>query len=266
MTSTGSAADLRLAEDLADAADAITMSRFGSHIPAETKADHTLVTHVDLAVDRAVRTLLRERAGGDLILSEEGPPLPWPAAGRVWVIDPLDQTVNYSRGIEEFATLITLCVDAIPQIAVVSAPARGERWHARKGCGAYRNGHRLRVSATHRVEDALLTIAAPHQFMPSSRTGVREDIRQRVDDVARQAHATTGHGGFLGQMRVAAGAVDAAIDPWGRPWDLAAGALIVTEAGGRFTDLSGQDGFSTQSALASNGALHPALLDMLLPG
>nr|WP_272905410.1 inositol monophosphatase [Sediminivirga luteola] len=255
-----------MAEDLADAADAITMSHFGGDIPAKRKADRTLVTQVDLAVDQTVRTLLRERAGGDLILSEEGPPLPWPAAGRVWVIDPLDQTVNYSRGIEEFATLITLCMDAIPQVAVVSAPARGERWYAQKDHGAYRNGHRLQASVTHRIEDALLTIAAPHQFVPSSRTGVREDMRERVDDVARRAHATTGHGGFLGQMRVAAGAVDAAIDPWGQPWDLAASSLIVTEAGGRFTDLSGHSGFSTQSALASNGVLHPALLDMLLPG
>jgi histidinol-phosphatase len=268
--------DLELALSLADAADEVTLRHFGSaSLAVRTKADRTPVSEADEAVER----LLRSRVpSGDVVLGEEfGGAAPHPfgssqepsprasgervAEGRVrgvrtWIIDPIDATKNYIRGIPVFATLIALAVDDAVQVGVVSAPALARRWFAARGLGAYCNGTRLRVSSVASLAEAQLAYDGIADF---DKTGLAD----RFLALARSCYRTRGFGDFWAHMLVAEGAMDVAVEPEVAPWDVAAVQLIVEEAGGRFTDLGGQARHDGGSAVSTNRILHDAVLSAL---
>ena len=237
--------DLVLALELADAADAISLPRFRSGgLAVETKPDLTPVTEVDRAVERELRRLVAERRPGESFLGEEDGASGGERGAR-WIVDPIDATKNYVRGIPVWATLIAREGAA----AVVSAPALGRRWWAAAGEGAWRDdGERLRVSRVGRIEDAVLTYTSLH------------GVDERFLSLAKRSWAPRGFGDFWQYMLLAEGAVDLCVEYVGSLWDLAAPALIVEEAGGRFTDLRGRRRADSGDALASNGLLHDAAL------
>ena len=237
--------DLSLAHALADAADAISLGRFrAADLVVETKPDLTPVTEADRAVEAAIRELLaRERPGDGILGEEEG------ASGegrRRWIVDPIDGTRNYSRGIPVWATLIALEEDGELVLGLVSAPALGRRWWAERGAGAFADGGRMHVSHVARVEDAVLSFA----------------LEQSLPALAHRCWHPRAYGDFWAHMLVAEGAVDGAVDAIGvAVWDLAAIRPIVEEAGGTFTDRDGIARIDGGSAVSSNGLLHADLLD-----
>jgi histidinol-phosphatase len=239
-------ADLELAFRLADAADAISLPRFRTGLAIETKPDLTPVTEADRAVEAEIRRILTAERPGDAVLGEEEGAIG--SGARRWIVDPIDGTRNYSRGIPVWATLVALEADGVVELAVASAPALGRRWWAERGAGAYVNGERIHVSAIEHVEDAVLSFA----------------IENEVPEIARRAWHARGFGDFWAYMLVAEGGVDGAVDAEGvNEWDLAAVQVIVEEAGGRFSDRDGVSRIDAGSAVASNGLVHEALLAAL---
>jgi histidinol-phosphatase len=236
-------ADLDLALRLADAADAIAMARYRARdLVVETKPDQTPVTDADHAVEQAVREILAAERPGDAILGEE---FGTGEGARRWVVDPIDGTRNFARGIPVWATLIALEEDGVVRLGVVSAPALGRRWHAERGGGAWSGGDRLHVSAVRRVEDAVLSFA----------------LEQPIPALAATAWHARGYGDFWSHMLLAEGAIDGAVDAVGvSVWDLAPIQVIVEEAGGRFSDATGVSRIDGGSAISSNGHLHDVLL------
>jgi histidinol-phosphatase len=238
--------DLVFALELADAADAVSLPHFGARdLVVETKPDLTPVTEADRAVEREVRRLVADNRPGEGVLGEELGEAAGAGDAR-WIVDPIDGTRNFSRGIPVWATLIALERAGRLEAAVVCAPALGRRWWAARGTGAFAgDGERLHVSAVERLEDACVTVA----------------VKQPVPDAFRSAWHLRGFGDFWAHVLVAEGAVDVAVDAIGVTlWDLAAPMLVVEEAGGRFTDLDGHARADGGSAVASNGLLHDAAL------
>ncbi len=238
-------ADLDLALRLADAADTIAMSRFRARdLVVETKPDRTPVTEVDRAVETELRTILGVERRRDAILGEEEGQTG--TSARRWIVDPIDGTRNYSRGVPVWATLIALEDHGQVTVGVVSAPALHRRGWAERGDGAHANGDAVRVSRVGRPEDAVLTFA----------------LEQSLPRLAARAGHARGYGDFWSHMLVAEGAVDGAIDAIGvSVWDLAAVQVIVEEAGGTFTDFGGAHRIDGGSAISSNGLLHAELLE-----
>jgi len=237
--------DLILALSLADDADAISLGRFRARdLVIETKPDATPVTEADRAVERELRAILARERPNDAILGEEEGVSG--SGARRWIIDPIDGTRNYSRGVPVWATLIALEDAGVVTVGVVSAPALGRRWWAERGGGAWADGDRVHVSAIQRVEDAVLSFA----------------LEQPIPSLAAQAWHARGYGDFWSHMLVAEGAIDGAYDAIGvTQWDLAALQPIVEEAGGSFTDFKGVARIDGGSAISSNGHLHAALLE-----
>jgi histidinol-phosphatase len=236
--------DLSLALELADLADGIALPRFrASDLRIETKPDLSPVTEADTAVERAIRARLAADRPGDGVLGEElGDDS---TGGRRWIVDPIDGTRNYSRGIPAWATLIALEEGGVLQVGVVSAPALGRRWWAERGAGAFADGQPIHVSAVARVEDAVLCFA----------------VEQQLPEIAARCWHARGFGDFWAHMLVAEGAADGAIDAVGVSiWDLAAVRIVVEEAGGRFSDAAGVARIDGGSAISSNGLLHDELL------
>ncbi len=253
-------ADLDLALRLADRADEITTARFRSaDLVVTSKPDLSPVSDADQAVEALVRQQLATERPDDAFCGEESG-----SAGsgpRTWVLDPIDGTKNFVRGVPVWASLLALLVDGEPVLGVVSAPALGQRWWAARGHGAYgaslgRPARRLRVSAVDRLADASLSYASLSGWADAGR-------QQALLDLIGQVWRSRAYGDFWSYMLVAEGAVDLAAEPELSLWDLAALAPIVTEAGGRFTGLNGVDGVRQGNAAASNGLLHPALLAAL---
>jgi len=238
--------DLALALELADAADAISLPHFRSGLAIETKPDLTPVTEADRAVETELRRILETERPGDAILGEEHG-----AEGtgsRRWIVDPIDGTRNYARGIPVWATLIALEVNRVVEVGVVSAPALARRWWAERESGAFANGERVHVSAIATIEESVLSFA----------------IENAVPAIAGRAWHARGFGDFWSYMLVAEGAVDGAVDALGvSEWDLAAMQVIVEEAGGRFSDAHGVSRIDGGSAVASNGLIHDELLAAL---
>ncbi|MEV7024763.1 histidinol-phosphatase [Kitasatospora sp. NPDC093558] len=257
--------DLRLAHVLADSADSVTLDRFRAlDLAVETKPDLTPVSDADKAAEELVRGVLQRARPRDAVLGEEfglqgsGP--------RRWVIDPIDGTKNYIRGVPVWATLIALLEDgpdgvARPVVGIVSAPALQRRWWAAEGLGAYAGrslakASRINVSGVSRIEDASLSY--------SSLSGWEE--RGRLDpflDLTRACWRTRAYGDFWSYMMLAEGAVDIAAEPELSLWDMAAPCIVVQEAGGRFTGLDGIDGPGGADAVATNGLLHEETLRRL---
>ena len=238
-------ADLDLALRLADVADEIALSRFRARdLVVETKPDQTPVTEADRAVETELRTILGIERRRDAILGEEEGQTG--SSARRWIVDPIDGTRNYLRGVPVWATLIALEDHGQVTVGVVSAPALHRRWWAERGAGAHANGDVVRVSRVARPEDAVLTFA----------------LEQSLPRLAGRAWHARGYGDFWSHMLVAEGAVDGAIDAIGvSVWDLAAVQVIVEEAGGTFTDFAGEHRIDGNSAISSNGLLHADLLE-----
>lgn len=253
--------DLAVALRLADAADAITTSRFlASDLVVDRKPDRSPVTDADTAVEDAVRAVLaRERAGDEILGEERGGSI---GAGRTWVLDPIDGTKNFLRGMPAWATLIALVDGGTPVVGVVSAPALGRRWWASAGEGAWVASagaaapRRLRVSAIGQLADAYVSTTDLNAW-------TTYHSRERYLALVESCWESRAFGDFWQYCLVAEGAVDIGVDPIANAWDLAAVQVLVGEAGGRFSDLDGRPGFEHGSGLATNGALHDAALATL---
>ncbi|WP_207164732.1 histidinol-phosphatase [Tomitella biformata] len=255
------ASDLDLALRLANRADSITGKRFrADDLKVSAKPDMTPVSDADLAVERIIRDILDIERRDDAVLGEEfgGDAL---GRGRQWVIDPIDGTKNFVRGVPVWATLISLLEDGVPVVGVVSAPALSRRWWAASGLGSFGNfegglARRLSVSTVAEMSDASLSFSSLSGWRDR---GIRDQFIALTDDVWR----VRGYGDFLSYCMVAEGVVDIAAEPEVSLWDLAALDVLVREAGGRFTNLEGENGPAGGSAIASNGPLHDAVLSRL---
>jgi len=254
--------DLRLAHVLADTADSITMSRFRAlDLVVETKPDLTPVSDADKRVEEAIRSTLGRARSRDAVLGEEmgstghGP--------RRWVVDPIDGTKNFVRGVPVWATLIALMDGDEVVAGLVSAPALNRRWWAGIGSGAYMgkslsSATRMGVSKVDRLSDASLSY--------SSLSGWHDLGREDAFlGLTRDVWRTRAYGDFWSYMLVAEGGVDIAAEPEVALHDLAAPSIVVTEAGGRFTDLEGSAGPAGGSGVATNGLLHDEVVRRLAP-
>lgn len=254
--------DLRLAHVLADSVDAQTMNRFKAlDLRIETKPDLTPVTDADKSAEEAIRGQLSRARPRDAILGEEFGSIGH--GSRRWIIDPIDGTKNFVRGVPVWATLISLVDEGVPVVGVVSAPALGKRWWASKGTGAFTGkslaaASRLKVSNVAKLADASLSYSSLKGWRER---GNLEEFTTLMDSTWR----TRAYGDFWSYCLVAEGAVDIACEPELNLYDMAALVPIVTEAGGRFTSLEGADGPFGGNALATNGILHSEVLQMLNP-
>jgi histidinol-phosphatase len=256
--------DLTLALMLADRADALTRARFGAlDLRIDTKPDLTPVTDADRAVEADVRQVLERERPGDSILGEEfGGTATF--SGRQWIIDPIDGTKNFVRGVPVWASLIALLDDGVPAVGVVSAPALQRRWWAARGHGAFAavqdaSGgaeRRLSVSAVAELGSASLSFSSLSGW---AQRGSRERFVALTDAVWR----VRAYGDFLSYCLVAEGAVDIAAEPEVSVWDLAPLDILVREAGGQFSGLDGTPGPHGGSAVATNGLLHQDVLSRL---
>ncbi|SFB34276.1 histidinol-phosphatase [Amycolatopsis marina] len=252
--------DLSLAHRLADAADRITAARFRARdLTVRSKPDRTPVTDADTAVEDALRDVLLAERPDDAVAGEErGGAVSGP--GRTWLMDPIDGTKNFLRGLPVWATLIALVSDGSPVVGVVSAPLLGRRWWAATGGGAWlRDGageHRLAVSKVEGLADSYLSTT----HLGSWGEHHSRDAYLALTDACWENRA---FGDFWHHCLVAEGAIDIAAEAIVNPWDVAAAQVLVTEAGGRFTDLTGAATFDGGSALSTNGLLHEATLELL---
>jgi histidinol-phosphatase len=257
--------DLALALTLADIADRITLSRAGAaDLRVDRKPDRTPVTDADLAVEDAIRTVLRTQRPQDAVLGEErGGTCPAASTGtnRRWLLDPIDGTKNFLRGVPVWATLIALVEHGNPVVGVISAPALRRRWWAAAGAGAHTQDvhgtvRPITVSGVHDLADA---------YVSTTHLGTWAEHRSRESylSLVDATWENRAFGDFWHHCLVAEGALDLAAEPIVSPWDLAAVQVLVEQAGGRFTDLDGAARFDGGTALSSNGLLHDAALAVL---
>jgi len=252
--------DLHLAHTIADQVDPLTQAHFDAQdFEVETKPDLTPVTAADRETERLIRDYLARARTRDSVLGEE-----FGTTGhspRQWVIDPIDGTKNFVRGVPVWATLISLVEDGEVVVGLVSAPALGRRWWAVRGGGAWTgrslaSARRLHVSSVASLEDASLSY--------SSLSGWAERRRLRgMLSLMQACWRTRAYGDFWSYMLLAEGAVDLAAEPELELYDMGALVPIVEEAGGRFTSLSGEPGPWGGSAVATNTLLHEAVLEHL---
>ena len=271
--------DLALAHALADLADAITLDRYQAQdLVITTKPDNTPVTDADRAVETAIREALATHRPTDGLVGEEfgsdkG------TSGRYWVIDPIDGTKNFMRGVPTWSTLIALVsVDASGAeevvVGIASAPALARRWSAAKGHGAYvrfnsGNNDELLEDFVSASIDKKMSVSKVKELSDASISysdfvgwGDRLEPFQKM---LANAWRSRGIGDFWSHMLVAEGAVDVAIEPSLAVWDMAALDIIVREAGGTFTNTAGQNGPFGGSGVSTNGLLHNAVINGLNP-
>jgi histidinol-phosphatase len=265
---TSLADDLAVALSLAAEADLVSLDRYrAADLDVSLKADRTHVTDADRRVEKVIRDRLEAVRPDDAILGEE-----FGAAGdarRQWIVDPIDGTANFMRGVPIWGTLIALVIDGVPEVGVVSAPALGRRWWAATGHGAWMQDH-----ASHEAGDA-----EPRRLSVSTTSDLAEtsvsynsfagwDQAGRLDELIalnRTVWRTRAIGDLWAYMLVAEGAIDAAGEFDLKPWDAAALIPVIREAGGTVTSLDGGDPVTSGSLLASNGRIHDALLGILAP-
>ncbi len=254
-------ADLDLALRLADAADTVAMERFDApDLAISKKADASHVTEADLATERAIRELLAAERPNDGILGEEFGTTSG-ASARQWIIDPIDGTANYLKGIPMWTTLIALAIDGVPRVGVASQPAIGRRWWAASGLGAWTNRpdgteRRLTVSTVDTIGEASASFQSLSQWEEAGHL----DALLRV---TRAVWRDRGYGDTWPYMLLAEGRLEFVAEFGVKEYDIAALVPIITEAGGRFTSFDGRDSISERSSLATNGLLHSAFLDLV---
>jgi histidinol-phosphatase len=252
--------DLALALEMASVADQLAMSRYRAwDLSVETKPDFTPVTEADRAVETALRELLASKRPADGVIGEEFPNTN-EAASRTWIIDPIDATKNYVRGVPVWATLIALAVDGKPEVGVVSAPAMGRRWWASPEDGAFTKDvdgsiRSLNVSAVRELADASFSFSDSIGW-----EAIGSDVLSRITS---NVWRSRGYGDFWSHLLVAEGAVDIAIEPELQSYDMAAFVAIVLAAGGTVTGANGQDPLIAGNAVTTNSLLHNAVLDLI---
>ncbi|GAB3585602.1 histidinol-phosphatase [Amycolatopsis endophytica] len=249
--------DLILAGKLADAADAITTARFRARdLKISSKPDRTPVTDADTAVEDAVREILAAERPDDNVAGEERGGTAW-ESGRAWVLDPIDGTKNFLRGGPVWATLIALVDEGRPVAGMVSAPLLGRRWWASAGGGAWMSDQagerRISVSAVSSLSDAYLSTTDLNSW-------IEHHSREAYLGLVDACWETRAFGDFWHHCLVAEGAIDLAAEPIVNPWDVAPMQVLLSEAGGQFSDLTGAVRFDGGSALSSNGHLHDEAL------
>jgi histidinol-phosphatase len=245
--------DLAVALEAADAADAHTLPIYEQRsFAVESKADHTWVTDADRGAEAAIRVVLAARRPDDAVLGEEQGLHGAPGARRRWIIDPVDGTSNFVKGLPVWATLIALEDAGELVVGVVSAPALRRRWWAARGAGAFADGQPIHVSETGSLARCHLAYSDVGSFYNDGGPAAGDALVT----LAREAWRARGLGDFWMHVLVAEGAFDVAAEPIVNLWDLAALLVIVEEAGGRFTDLHGHRGAHHGSAISSNGILH----------
>jgi histidinol-phosphatase len=257
--------DLALALELADVADAITMARFRAEdLVVETKPDLTPVSEADRAVEQAMREHLAGRRPQDTVFGEEyGGADGAQATGRRWIVDPIDGTKGYVRGMQVWGTLLALEDDGEMVIGVISAPAMGRRWWASRGAGAFTadvaggEPRPVRVSGIRRLEDAQVCFGGHEEWRQTGRL-------DHLLALSERCWRTRGYGDFWQYMLVAEGAAEVALDPAAALWDLAAPMVVIREAGGSFTDFGGEDTAAGGSGIGSNGLVHEAAREILV--
>jgi histidinol-phosphatase len=253
------ASDLDFALRLADLADELTMAHYlRDGLRIETKPDLTPVTEADQAVERAIRDALATTYPEDGIIGEEFDSHD-DANKRVWVIDPIDATKNYVRGVPVWATLIGLLENGKPTLGVVSAPAMGRRWWASAGAGAFTQDssgdvRQISVSGVSTLGDASLSFSDAIGW---------DAYPDALTDLQTSTWRARAYGDFLSHVFVAEGAVDIAIEPELNVWDMVAFAAIVQEAGGTVTGLNGDNFITAGNALSTNGLVHAPALDLI---
>jgi myo-inositol-1(or 4)-monophosphatase len=239
----------------------LQMAQFGGDFQIDKKGTIDLVTEVDLAVERMFRALVAERFPDHQVLAEEMGGAATAPAGPCWVFDPIDGTTNFAHGLPIFCSSLALEIDGVAEVAAIYDPTRKELFTAERGGGAFLNGKPLRVSSATRLVDAMLVTGFPY------------DIHSRVDEIVGLFAA------FVGQVRavrrlgsaaidlcyVAAGRLDGFWESDLKAWDIAGGGLIVAEAGGRITNMTGGP-FTSRggTVLATNGHLHDAMLEVIV--
>jgi histidinol-phosphatase len=252
--------DLELALRAADLADRITLPAFRRpSLHVETKPDHTPVSEADRNTEAAIRELLARERPGDSVLGEETGSTG--SSARRWIIDPIDGTVNFVRGIPVWATLVGLEVGGVMEVGVASAAALGRRWWARRGEGAFaaspgEPGQRINVSAVGDLAEAAISSSSVRDFPDP----------ERYLELAARVGRDRGFGDFWSHLLVAEGACEAALDPVVSVWDVAALQVIVEEAGGKFSDFSGRARLDGGSAVSSNGLVHTEVIALLSGG
>ena len=249
-------ADLALGLAMADIADTLSMRRYrADDLTIETKPDSTPVTEADRAVESALRDRLAKDRPGDGILGEEFGTTD--VGTRTWIIDPIDGTKNYLRGVPVWATLIALRDELGISVGVVSAPAMGRRWWATRGGGAFTtdpgsaDARRLVVSGVRTLADASLSFSDGHGWAARG-----ANLSSLIDATWRQR----AYGDFWSHVLVAEGAVDVAAEPALEIYDMAALLPVVTEAGGRVSGVDGRDPLASGSLVSTNGLLHEQVL------
>jgi histidinol-phosphatase len=248
--------ELSFAHELADRADAIGSKLFRrSDLGISRKADRSLVTDADTSIERTLREAIEASFPEDRILGEEEGGSHQPA-GRVWILDPIDGTANYARGIPVWATLIALQVDGTGVLGVASAPLLGERYAAMRGGGATMNGARIEVSDVSVVAESQVLFQEFDEL-----TGDR--YREATLALASDAWRTRGFGDFWAHALVARGAAEIVLEPELAIWDYAALEVIIGEAGGRASTFDGGALAHGGSMLATNGVLHDEALRRL---
>ncbi|MGE3267522.1 MAG: inositol monophosphatase family protein [Chloroflexota bacterium] len=253
--------DLALALNLADLADEIVRSSFQPQgFAFENKYDGTPVTAIDRAVEEALRQRMAIERPDHVVLGEEAGLGGGSEDGRPrWIVDPIDGTRKFVRGIPIFATLLALEVGGEIVLGVASAPmmnGTGRRWWAARGLGAFSDGRRIGVSKVARLEDAHVLHGGLEHWVTHGRSA-------QILDIAANAWGMTGYGDFWVHLLVAEGAADAAVEAQAAIWDVAALKIIVEEAGGRFTDFDGRPTPAGGNGLSTNGLIHDDLLARL---
>jgi histidinol-phosphatase len=242
-------ADLEFARALADAADAITMARFRAlDLRVETKPDLTPVSEADRGAEEAIRSLVASSGRGEGVLGEE---LGDDGSAARWIVDPIDGTKNYVRGLPVWATLLALERDGSLVASFVSAPALGRRWWAARGEGAFANGERCRVSSVAALEAAVVSTTS-QLGMPAG-----------WDSLLERSWGNRGFSDFWQHCLVAEGSLDVACDSVMNLWDYAAVQLLVEEAGGRCTTFAGAAPAQDESFVSTNDVLHDEVVSLL---
>jgi histidinol-phosphatase len=240
---------------ICDEADRMALAGFRRDVRISTKPDKSLVTEVDQAIEHMVRARLRTGFPGcGIVGEEEGTEAS--GARLCWYVDPIDGTHNFVRGVPVFATLLAVSFEGEMQLGMVSAPALRERWSAWRGGGAWRGSERISVSG-------VATIAESQLLYGGRTEDIRSGLMPGLDATLAEAWRERGFGDFWGYMLVAEGAAEAMFETGAHPWDLAAPLVIIEEAGGRFTTVTGERTIEGASSVASNGAIHAELLRRL---